>query len=242
MTKELESSSSSLLPRLTFLSANVLWLATTIGGLLTVLHHQQTNDISNLRWDIVISLLFFNNLNLLIAMIEISLGIHISLIKSDYKKLKARNQEALAAVELMNMEIPWNRLFDGKLWSRMWSTYALYDPSYQNDESYGFFIDVGNGWSTIPPCLLMNAAIVLPQHFSPLFVGCVCLASYWQMMYGTIVYFLSYIWNERYKGKPLVISLGIVGIANGIWMVFPSIGIYACVSILDKKDFSVFGY
>ena len=33
----------------------------------------------------------------------------------------------------------------------MWSTYSLYDPSYSNRESFGFFIDVGNGWSTLLP-------------------------------------------------------------------------------------------
>ena len=124
----------------------------------------------------------------------------------------------------------------------MWSTYALYDPSYQNDESFGFFIDVGNGWSTIPPCVMMNTAIAMPQYCSPLLVGCVCLASYWQILYGTIIYFLSFIWNRRWEGKKLGEVLGFVGISNGIWFFFPLAGIYACVSMLDTKDLSVFGY
>lgn len=36
----------------------------------------------------------------------------------------------------------------------MWSTYSLYDPSYSNRESFGFFIDVGNGWTTLLPSAL----------------------------------------------------------------------------------------
>jgi hypothetical protein len=36
----------------------------------------------------------------------------------------------------------------------VWSTYSLYDPSYCNRESFGFFIDVGNGWTTLVPSLV----------------------------------------------------------------------------------------
>ena len=36
----------------------------------------------------------------------------------------------------------------------MWATYAMYDPSYINDQSYGFFVDVSNGWATVVPSLV----------------------------------------------------------------------------------------
>lgn len=125
----------------------------------------------------------------------------------------------------------------------MWSTYSLYDPSYQNHESFGFFIDFGNGLSTIPPSILMNLAMVLDTSstlLSPLFVGCVGLAMYWQVMYGTIVYVLSFMFNRRYEGKStLEVSL-FVGISNSLWFFFPIVGIYACVCILRDGNMSVF--
>jgi hypothetical protein len=233
------------MPQLNVVSAIALWLVIWTGAALFWMR-QQDNDTSKIRYGIVISLLFFNNLNILIALCEITLGKHIALIKSDFQKMKQqfapKNEEMVAALAFLFLPLPWDRLFDGRLWSRMWSTYSLYDPSYQNDESFGFFIDVGNGWSTIPPCLLMNAAIVMPQHFSPLLVGCICLASYWQILYGTIIYFLSFVWNKRWQGKKLGEVMAFVGISNGIWFFFPLAGIYACVSMLDTKDFSVFGY
>jgi hypothetical protein len=252
------------MPQLNILSVIALWLFVSCGSTLYwILHHQQqttttsnisdTPNITTIRFSLVISLLFFNYLNILIALCEIALGRHIMLIKSDYQKLKqeygsqrqhqqSNKNEITAAFNYLLMPLPWSRVLDGKLWCRMWSTYSLYDPSYQDDASFGFFIDVGNGWSTIPPGLLMNAAMALPRHCSPLLVGCVGLCSYWQIMYGTILYFLSFCWNQRYQGKKLVEVVGFVGVSNGIWLFFPIVGMYACVSILDTKDFSVFGY
>ena len=197
---------------------------------------------------LTLSLLFFNNLNIFIASCEIVLGLHILTIKADYKRLHAKyspgNKEWSACVKFLTMPIPLSQLFSGKhTWSKMWSTYSLYDPSYQNHESFGFFIDFGNGLSTIPPSILMNLAMVLDTSstlLSPLFVGCVGLAMYWQVMYGTIVYVLSFMFNRRYEGKStLEVSL-FVGISNSLWFFFPIVGIYACVCILRDGNMSVF--
>jgi TRAP-type C4-dicarboxylate transport system permease large subunit len=126
----------------------------------------------------------------------------------------------------------------------MWSTYSLYDPSYQNHESFGFFIDFGNGLSTIPPSILMNFAMVLSNtssaFLSPLFVGCVGLAMYWQVMYGTIIYVLSFVYNRRYEGKSLLEVFLFVGISNSLWLFFPIAGIYSCVCMLRDSNMNVF--
>lgn len=124
-------------------------------------------------------------------------------------------------------------------WAKMWSTYALWDPSYQNCESYGFFIDVGNGWSTIVPCLLWNATILGYNDNKWLVVGLVGCAAYWQILYGTLVYFLSFLYNQRYQNRPLLEVLGFVGFANGIWIVFPLVALYACVVMVRDQEMSV---
>jgi hypothetical protein len=236
--------------QLNVVTAIALWLVVTTGGCLGLITSlpRDPAETANLQYGLILSLLFFNNLNILIALCEIALGTHIRLIQEDFQKLQQRygaphNHQVSAALAFLTLPVPWNRLFDGKVWSLMWSTYSLYDPSYQNQESFGFFIDVGNGWSTIPPCLLLNVAMTLPQYApSPLWVGCIGLASYWQILYGTIIYFVSFIFNRRYQGFRIAEIAGFVGVSNGIWFVFPLTGIYACVAILNSKDFSVFGY
>ena len=218
---------------LNVLTAIISWLVVTTGGPLLLMPYDKTNFI-------ILLLLFFNNLNILIAFCEIILGIHIQTIKKDYKeniqKYKGREWECGLAFLTMPLANP----FCSKSWSKMWSTYAVYDPSYQNNESFGFFIDVGNGWSTIPPCLLWNIAMAYPERYSSLLVGCVGIASYWQVCYGTIIYILSYIWNKRYRGKSLLENLGFVAFANMLWFWFPLIGIYASVRMLGDGDLRVF--
>jgi hypothetical protein len=219
---------------LNIVSAIILWLATTTGGALLLLPYNASNGI-------VLSLLFFNNLNILIALCEIALGFNIMFIKDDYRKLteKYKGREWEACVAFLTMPLP--RVLDAKAWSKMWSTYSLYDPSYQNHESFGFFIDFGNGMSTIPPCLLWNYAMAnVDRAVSPLLVGCVGIACYWQVMYGTIIYVLSFCFNGRYKGRNLVEVLGFVGFANSLWFFFPIVGIYASVCILRDGNMSIF--
>eukprot|EP00978_Attheya_sp_CCMP212_P037916 scaffold182988_cov52-Attheya_sp.AAC.3 len=214
-----------------------LWLVITTGGCLYV---SSKNGVESNIW--VTLMLFFNNLNLFIAICEIILGKHIMLIKSDYKKLKEKyeGREVSACWAFLFMPLTLAQAFDGRIWSKMWSTYALMDPSYQNHESFGFFIDVGNGYSTIPPNLLWNYAMMFPHEVSPLWVGCIGIASYWQILYGTIIYFLSYMFNQRYKGFPLTHVMGFVGVSNGIWFFFPLLGIAMSVCMLRDGNMSIF--
>ena len=228
---------------LTFSSAIALWLCFTCGICFSLLPYSErsTVDAVTCNW-IVTSLIFFNNLNIFIAFCEICLGFHIKFIQNDYQKLltkyKGKEWDGILALFLKPLTVA--DLFNGKTWALMWSNYALFDPSYQNQESYGFFIDVGNGWSTIPPCILLNVAILFPDLVSPLLVGCITIASYWQILYGTLIYFLSFLFNKRYEGHNIV-SLGLfVAFTNGIWILFPSLAIYAAVIILRDGNFDIF--
>ena len=73
-------------------------------------------------------------------------------------------------------------------------SYSLYDPSYCNKESFGFFADVGNGYTTLVPsflylfCMITKSPIVEPQ-----IMGVIGILKFYQEFYGTVIYFLSYI-------------------------------------------------
>jgi hypothetical protein len=235
--KSPSSSSSSMIdaPILNTTTAIILWLAVT-----TCLPIYLSNSVPNAAG---ITILGFNNLNILIALCEIVLGNHIDTIQQDYRKFQKQypgQQRYQAAFAYLLYPLSLRTLFSGRVWSQMWSTYSLWDPSYSNPESFGFFIDVGNGWSTIPPCVLWNVAILFPQwiHSYQLdtLVGFIGACSYWQVLYGTIIYLLSFLWNKRYQGKPLAEVMGFVGVTNGIWFVFPLFALYASYQILLHKD------
>ena len=92
----------------------------------------------------------------------------------------------------------------------------------------------------------MNYAIIYGPSSSagdtmtPLLVGCISIASLWQITYGTIIYFLSFVWNKRYRGFRAGEIWTFVGISNSLWIAFPAIGIWACVQILRDDNFDVF--
>jgi len=223
----------------TFGNAVILWLVITCGCAFALLPYQNpiTGNI------LVTSLLFFNNLNIFIALTEICLGYQIAYIKVHYQHLRKTyrvGQEWSAVWQFLLIPLSFRQLFDTKTWARMWSTYALFDPSYQNHESFGFFIDVGNGWTTILPCVLLNVGMIAPDRVSPLVLGCVTIASYWQILYGTLIYFLSFLFNRRYNGHNLLNIMTFVVGTNGIWILFPTMAIYAAVIVLRDGNMAVF--
>ncbi|KAG7357954.1 hypothetical protein IV203_014541 [Nitzschia inconspicua] len=235
--KKSSSKSNSLLdiPILNTTTAIALWLAVT-----TVVPLKLSSSRPNA---LGIAILGFNNLNILIAFCEIVLGNYITIIQQDFRKFQQQypgQRRYQAAFAYLLYPLSLRTVLSGRVWSQMWSTYSLWDPSYSNPESFGFFIDVGNGWSTIVPCLLWNVAILCPQwiHSNELdtLVGFVGACSYWQVLYGTIIYLLSFVWNKRYQGKPLAEVLGFVGVSNGIWFVFPLFALYASYQMLLHKD------
>lgn len=63
---------------------------------------------------------------------------------------------------------------------------------------------------------------------------------YWQVMYGTIIYIFSFLFNRRYKGKTLLEVALFVGLTNSLWFIFPILGIHACVSMLRDGNMDVF--
>lgn len=184
---------------------------------------------------------FFLNLNILIALWEISLGLNITKILNETKQLKAKytKNEFKAVMEFFYHPLTIQNCFSFQFWTRVWSTYSLYDPSYSNRESFGFFIDVGNGWTTLLPSLIylinMSYDIMPPRA-----LGIMGVMKFYQEFYGTVIYFLSFILNKRYQGKGVVEISLFVGLSNGLWFVFPLLGMMYSIQMIYSDSFEVF--
>lgn len=61
-----------------------------------------------------------------------------------------------------------------------------------------------------------------------------------QEFYGTVIYFLSYVFNERYKGKPVSEVLLFVGLSNGLWFCFPLLGLILSGDMVYTDSFGAF--
>jgi hypothetical protein len=75
---------------------------------------------------------------------------------------------------------------------------------------------------------------------APRMLGMVGLVFFYQMFYGTVVYFFQYTFNGRYARAPLSHALGIVLPANGLWLVFPAIGMWSSAQLILDGTYAVF--
>jgi hypothetical protein len=66
------------------------------------------------------------------------------------------------------------------------------------------------------------------------------LAVYVQEFYGTVIYFLSYVLNGRYRGKPASEVLLFVGLSNGLWFLFPLLGMFLSLDLVYSDTFRMF--
>ena len=119
--------------------------------------------------------------------------------------------------------------------------YSLYDPSYSNKESFGFYIDVGNGWTTIIPSLLfLYCMITKTPILSARIMGVIGICKFYQEFYGTCLYFLSYIWNKRYQGVSFLTVMLFVGLSNGLWFFLPMLGMYTSYEMIQSNTYDIF--
>lgn len=206
----------------------------------TILYYNYHSVISAAH----VNLSFYLSLNALICVWEIALGIHITKILDDNKQMNKKygKNRMSAVIDLMMHKLSLGETFSMKFWSRIWSTYSLYDPSYSNRESFGFFIDVGNGWTTIIPTLLFLYSITTRDTslINATNVGLMGLVKFYQEFYGTCLYFLSFFMNRRYIGKSFFEVFLFVGFTNGIWFFYPLLGMFISVQMIKSNSFDVF--
>jgi hypothetical protein len=209
-----------------------------LGTLIPCYLHYLTHHLWNLPQ---ILLSFFLSLNILISFWEISLGLYIQQIFTESKLLKKKyyKNEFQAVLEFFYSPLTFSTCLSLKHWTKVWSTYSLYDPSYSNQESFGFFVDVGNGWTTLIPSFIYLFGMTW-NLLPPKVMGIMGIIKFYQEFYGTVIYFLSFIFNKRYEGKGLIEISLFVGVSNGLWFVFPLLGMVYSISLIYADNYNVF--
>jgi len=188
------------------------------------------------------SLSFFLWLNLLICLWEICLFFRIDLINLKWKKYQKQfsGKESGGIVsQLAFTEINLRNFLSMTLWAEIWASYSVFDPSYANRESFGFFIDVGNGFSTLLPTVLFILNMTFP-FLSGRWLGILGLISFYQELYGTIIYWLSYLVNRRWKNFTFTQVFLFVACTNSLWFIFPIYGIFISLNLILHDNLEIF--
>ena len=146
-----------------------------------------------------------------------------------------------SAAGFMTTEVPLSKILSPTIWADAWASYSLYDGSYADRRTYGFNVDIGNGFVTVIPSLVLYAAYT--AAFMPaLAAGILGAMLFWQWVYMTSIYVVSFYVAGRHK----LISRGdtcfyILGI-NSVWILFALLGLYISVRLIVDGNYSVLGY
>jgi len=185
-------------------------------------------------WQLALS--FFLAINLMICIWEISLWHRIDDIRRWFQMPKGAEDRPRG--NLYTTPISFGEFWSTKLWARTWLGYAYWDDGYADPKSFGWSIDVGNGFTTLIPTLLFLVGMTFPI-LPPQVLGIVGLLLFYQKFYGTCLYFFQYAYNRRWEGLPRNAVIATVGGSNGIWFVFPLIGMYVCLRLIFEGSFEV---
>ena len=219
-------------------TAAVIGVVVIAGTLFHTWLHHRVHGVYNTTQ---IGLAFFLVVNVLIAWWEVALMVCQDQIREEYESIKDayRGREMTRVTESFARPIPLLRVLSFDQWTTIWSTYSLFDPGYSDRRSFGYNIDVGNGFTTLVPALLFAFGMTF-ELLPPRVLGIIGTIIFWQMFYGTSVYFFQFFHNGRHKGHSVRDVLLFVGLSNLLWLVFPLWGLWTSVSLILDGSYKVF--
>ena len=216
----------------------VLTLVVAGGTLFHAWLHHRVNGVVN---PTQIALAFFLVINILVTWWEIALFVCYDDVREGYERARGpyegRGLEFVG--EVFRRPVPILQYFSFRVWAPLWTGYSFFDDGYSDKRSFGFNIDVGNGFSTLIPATMF--AFGMTFHFLPARVlGIIGIIILWQMFYGTVVYFFQYVNNRRYEGHSFRDLFLVVGLSNLAWAVMPLLGLKVSVDLIMDGSYAVF--
>jgi hypothetical protein len=208
-----------------------LWHVAGVGGAVALhlrMHHAASG------W--YLALAPFLVTNLLITTWEMALARHIG----DLERWHAEGRGFGDPSELFALRVSAREAFSSGVGALVWLAYSRFDPGYADRRSFGFAVDVGNGVSTPLPTLLFLVGMSVPI-LPPLALGVVGILLFYQKLYGTLLYFAQFAWNRRHVGHPTGMLLAYVVATNGVWVVFPLLGMWVSLRLIVERSFTVLG-
>jgi hypothetical protein len=207
-----------------------------VGTAVTVALHSQRYGALSIGQ---LLLALFLWLNLLVTFLEISLYLQIKSIKEQYAEFVPayRGREFDRLMEFVTAPIRWSDVPRPRRWAEGWATYALFDDAYANQKAFGFWVDTGNGFSTLVPSVVFICG--LTYDFLPAqWLGIVGVALFWQKFYGTVIYFWAYVYNSQYAGHARRDVVFVVGL-NALWFLGPAWGLVVSISMITSGGFQL---
>lgn len=185
--------------------------------------------------------LFFS-LNLLICHWEACLFFRHDYIEARAGYWRGRHRETgrTPAVEFLATRVPLKRILSPTVWADAWATYSMTDPSYTDRRTLGFTVDIGNGFVTPIPTLILYAAYTL--GFLPaIAAGIIGAMLFWQWVYVSSLYWVSFFVAGRHRHVTRQELYTYVIAPNAIWILIPMFGLYVSVRLILDGNYGILG-
>ena len=186
--------------------------------------------------------LFFS-INLLVCYWEVCLFFRRDFVeqRAEYWRGRRRESGRASTREFLAARVPLARLLSPTVWADAYAAYTQYDDAYADRRMFGFMVDVGNGFVTPLPTLILYAAYTL-RVGPPLLAGVVGVGLFWQWTYVTSLYVAGFFVARRQcLIRPRDTWIYIWAI-NALWVAFALLGLYVSIRLITDGDFSVLGY
>ena len=184
----------------------------------------------------------FLSINLLICYWEVCLFLRRDLVetRTAYWREWRQRTGRTPAVEFLRAPAPLARMLSPAVWADVWAAYSQYDSSYADRRTFGFNVDIVNGFLTPVPTLIVYAAITF--HFLPaLWTGTIGVILFWQVMYGASVYLISFfVAGRQTRISRRELYTWIVA-PNSPWMAGGLLGVYVSIRLITDGDYGVLG-
>lgn len=195
-------------------------------------------------FDIIHALLIlFFSVNLWICFWEVCLFLKRDYVerRAEYWRERQRETGRKPAIEFLTGNVPLRRVLSPTVWADVWATYSQIDASYADRRTYGYNVDIANGFVTPVPMLILYAAFTF-DILSALVAGIIGAMLFWQLAYATSVYWVSFFGAGRHARigrKDLYIYIWAL---NSPWVLFALLGLYVSIRLIVNGDYSVLGY
>lgn len=188
-------------------------------------------------------LILFFSINLLICYWEICLFFkrdHIEQ-RAEYWRERRRETGRTSAVEFLFGRVPLRRLFSSTLWADVWATYSQFDGSYADRRTYGYTVDIANGFVMPVPTLILSAAYTV-DFLPALAAGIIGVMVFWQLVYATSAYWVSFFVANRHGRIGRKDMYVYIWGMNCPWVLFALLGLYVSIRLIADGDYSVLGH
>ena len=200
-------------------------------------HYYQSFNV----WHTLMS--FFLSLNLIVCFWEICLFLRGDYVqrRNVYWHERMEKEGIIPAVEFLSYPVNLRNMFSVTFWSDIWATYSMYDGSYADKRTYGFNGDIGNGFLSLIPSLIIHVGMVVSILPAQL-VGLIGVMMFFTWAYTTVIYWISFVNVGRHKLLSRKDNLIYIVGTNAPWVIFSLIGLYVSINIVIDNNFTILGH